>query len=224
VVTQTGHGLSVGNVVRHNGTSWVKALAAAESSSGPSALLGSRALGVVSSVNGNDFTIVYRGKISGLTGLTAGSLYWLSGTTAGELVASEPQNFAKQIMFATSSTTGVVLVGETNTKDVVFTVAFTGTNPSTTTPVDFPADWTYTAGVPSSSSITITHTMGKPCRGVLFCGQTTATTWRYRYPSTVVMSSATTSGGVPGSEMILDLASSLTSTGSGLNCRVTLLF
>jgi hypothetical protein len=216
--------LAVGEVVRYDGTAWVKALAAAASAAGPTALIGSRALGIVSSVVGDNFTIVYRGKISGLTGLTAGNLYWLSGSTAGALVATEPQNFAKQILVATSSTTGVVLVGETNTKDVTFTVVFTGTVPGATAPVDLPADWTYTAGVPSTTSITINHTMGKPCRGVIFCGQATATTWRYRYPSTVVMSSATTVGGVPGPEMILDLNPTITGTGSGLSCRVTLLF
>jgi hypothetical protein len=223
-ITQSGHGLVVGDVIRYDGTAWVKALAAAASSGGPTALIGSRAVGIVSNVAGDDFTIVYRGKISGLTGLTAGGLYWLSDTSAGALVATEPQNFAKQILVATSSTTGVVLIGDTNLKDVTFTVAFSGTNPGATPPVDFPADWTYVAGTPSTTAITITHTMGKPCRGVIFCGQATATTWRYRYPSTVVMSSATTAGGVPGPEMILDLAPSITGTGSGLNCRVTLLF
>jgi hypothetical protein len=65
--------------------------------------------------------------------------------------------------------------------------------------------------------------MGKPCRGVFFSGLN-GTQWRYRYPSTTVVSYATDSGGIPGTSMAIDLNTTLTGVGSGQFCRVTLLF
>jgi len=102
-VTQTSHGLSVGDVVRFNGTNYVKAQADSATNA--------EAIGVVSAVaNANNFTFLTNGYITGLSGLTAGTVYFLSPTTSGALTSTEPSTVgqvSKPLMVATSTTSGV---------------------------------------------------------------------------------------------------------------------
>jgi hypothetical protein len=56
--------------------------------------------------------VVFEGKVTGLTGLTIGVVYFLSPTIAGAITTTEPSNIgeiSKPILIATSSTTGNIL-------------------------------------------------------------------------------------------------------------------
>jgi len=102
-VTQASHGLAVGDVIRYNGSAYVEAQANTESNA--------EAIGIVDSVNGNDFTYVTAGHITGLSGLTAGGVHYLSGATAGLLTATEPSTvgqISKPLLLGTSTTAGDV--------------------------------------------------------------------------------------------------------------------
>lgn len=103
-VTQSSHGLAVGDVVRYNGTSYVKSIASDRSTA--------YAVGVVSAVaDANNFEMVLSGRITGLSGLTAGKAYFLSDSVAGDISNIAPianGTVSKPILFATSTTTGVV--------------------------------------------------------------------------------------------------------------------
>ena len=100
-VTQTSHGLAVGDVIYNNGTNYVKAQANAT---------GTLGLFVVSAVaDANTFTATFSGKIT-LSSLTAGEYYFVSNSTVGAYVATEPTSgYSNPILFALSTTEAVVL-------------------------------------------------------------------------------------------------------------------
>ena len=100
-VTQSSHGLSVGDVVYNNGTNYIKARANAT---------GTLGIFVVSAVEDlNTFTATFSGKIT-LSSLTAGEYYFVSTTTAGEYVSTEPTTgYSNPILFALTTTAAVVL-------------------------------------------------------------------------------------------------------------------
>lgn len=102
-VAQTGHGLAVGDVVRHNGTNYVKAQADSATNA--------EVIGIVSAVADADhFTLLTEGQITGLSGLTAGTAHFLSATSAGALTATEPSTagqVSKPVLVAYSTTAGV---------------------------------------------------------------------------------------------------------------------
>lgn len=104
-IVQAGHGLSVGHWVRHDGTAYVKAQA---NSAG-----NAEVLGVVTTVDGtDDFTLASDGYVEGLSGLTPGSVYFLSPDAAGEMAASEPAaigQVSRPVFIAVSSTAGYIL-------------------------------------------------------------------------------------------------------------------
>lgn len=101
-IVQVGHGLAVGNVVRLSGTSYIKAQANTESNA--------EVVGIVSSVAGpDDFTIKVSGRTTGLSGLTAGAVYYLDDDTAGLLTATEPADtgdISKPLLIADTTTSG----------------------------------------------------------------------------------------------------------------------
>ena len=101
-IAQTGHGLVVGNVVRHNGTSYVKAQA--------NSAANAEVVGIVAAVaDANNFTLHYGGRITGLSGLTAGNVYYLDDDTSGLLTATEPPDagdVSKPLLMADSTTSG----------------------------------------------------------------------------------------------------------------------
>lgn len=104
-ITQSTHGFAVGDVIYYTGSAYAKAKADANSTSD--------ALGVVSTVTDTDnFTVTTSGYISGLSGLTAGSSFFLSAATAGALTATEPSTVgyvSKPILIADSTTSGYVI-------------------------------------------------------------------------------------------------------------------
>jgi len=82
-VTQSSHGFSAKDCIRHNGSSWVKAQADSAST---------LALGVVTEVaDSNTFTVAQSGRFTiSSHGLTVGQWYYLDASTAGALTATEP--------------------------------------------------------------------------------------------------------------------------------------
>lgn len=101
-ISQTGHGLSVGDVVRYNGTNYVDAQADSDANA--------EVIGIVSAVaDVNNFTLLTSGFVSGLSGLTAGETYFLSASTAGAITATEPTAYgqvSKPVLLAVSTTSG----------------------------------------------------------------------------------------------------------------------
>ena len=100
-VTQTSHGLSVQNLVRLNSVgNYIKALADSDSNQ--------EVIGIVSSVTDtNNFTISLPGShITGLTGLTSGTLYFLSDSVSGAMVTTAP-TISKPVLVAITDTKGI---------------------------------------------------------------------------------------------------------------------
>ena len=103
-IAQTAHGFSVGQVLYLNGT--VYALAKADS------VVTAEVVGVVSSVvDANDFVLTTDGYVTGLSGLTAGSVYFLSDATAGLATVTAPVtvgNVIKAVWIAATTTSSYV--------------------------------------------------------------------------------------------------------------------
>jgi hypothetical protein len=102
-IGQTTHGLAVGNVVRLNGSgNYILAIADSE--------VNAEIVGVVSGVaDADNFTLTVGGFISGLSGLTAGVVMFLSATVAGTLTSSEPTGntqISKPVLVADTATSG----------------------------------------------------------------------------------------------------------------------
>jgi len=102
-VTQSSHGFSVGDVLYFGtGATYTKAQADDADTLG---------LFLVSEVHDtNNFSVCLSGKVTGLSGLTAGHYYFLSNSTAGLLTQTEPTSgYSNPLLFALSATSGVVL-------------------------------------------------------------------------------------------------------------------
>ncbi len=127
-VTQTAHGLSVGNVVYFNGTNYVKAKAVLTYAGDRQ----SDVIGVVSAVaSANAFTITLDGIVSGLSGLTAGTIYYLSPTTSGLLASTPPvtdSTVVRPVLYAISATTGELQIGRGRVNAVSRTYSRMGIN------------------------------------------------------------------------------------------------
>ena len=101
MVSQTTHGLAVKDVVRHNGTSWTKS----QADTAANAVVG----GIVVAVPSPDiFYLAMSGRIAGLSGLTAGSVHYLSSSTAGALTTTAP-SLAVPVLLADTTSSGVLL-------------------------------------------------------------------------------------------------------------------
>lgn len=82
-ITQTSHGFSVGNVLMYTGAAY--ALAKADNADD------AEVVGIVATVvDANNFILQAVGEVTGLSGLTAGTTYFLDDTTAGLLTATAP--------------------------------------------------------------------------------------------------------------------------------------
>ena len=102
-ITQASHPFSLGDWVYYNGSAYALADASAAATA--------ECIGVVLSDDGtNDFTLQFGGRITGLSGLTAGEAHFLS-ETAGAITATAPTTEAsvsKPVLIADSTTTGYV--------------------------------------------------------------------------------------------------------------------
>lgn len=99
---KVAHGFTVGQIVRHNGTTWVKSQADTEAN----AAIGGM---VVSIPHVNAFVIAMPGSYVVGVAVTAG-LNYLSAATAGALTTTAPALKAPAFM-ADSTTTGILLAG-----------------------------------------------------------------------------------------------------------------
>lgn len=78
-ISQSTHGFAVKDVVYYNGTAYAKGIASDD------------IVGIVSTVaDANNFTITTEGYVSGLSGLSAGTMYYADQSTAGALTSTEP--------------------------------------------------------------------------------------------------------------------------------------
>lgn len=105
-VTQASHGLAVGNVIRLSGAgTYTKAQADSAANA--------EVVGIVTEVpNVNTFKVAVAGKVTGLSGLTANTVYFLSAATAGALTATEPSTIgqvSKPVLISDSTTSGYIL-------------------------------------------------------------------------------------------------------------------
>lgn len=105
-ITQTAHGFAVGDWLYLNSTTYTKAIA--------SSAAAAEVIGVVSVVtDANTFTLTLPGSyVTGLSGLTSGTVYFLSPSSAGAITATEPSTVgqvSKPLLTASSSSTGYVV-------------------------------------------------------------------------------------------------------------------
>lgn len=105
-ISQNSHGLSVGDIVRIDG-SGNYVVSQADSASN------AEVVGIVSAVSGvDDFTLQMGGVLAGLVGLTAGSIYYLSPSAAGAYTVTKPTTagqVVKAVFQAASTTTAIWL-------------------------------------------------------------------------------------------------------------------
>lgn len=117
-VTQTGHGFSLGNILYLSGGTYAKAKADAANTA--------EVVGMVSRVvDANTFEITLSGEVVGLSGLTAGEMYFLSAATAGAITITEPSVIGQVSLpvGVANSTTSMyvqpkrgILIGATNVR------------------------------------------------------------------------------------------------------------
>jgi hypothetical protein len=101
-IIQSAHGFTVGTVIRHNGTTWVKSQADTEAN----AFVGGMVIAVPHS---GAFVVGFPGSyVTGLS-VTAGINY-LSAATAGALTTTAP-TIKVPVLMADSTTSGVLIVG-----------------------------------------------------------------------------------------------------------------
>lgn len=105
-VTQVSHGLAVGNAVRLSSTTYVKAKADTAANA--------EVVGIVSAVADADhFTLTTEGgRVTGLSSLTAATVYFLDPSTAGATTATEPTTagqISKPLLIADTTTSAFVV-------------------------------------------------------------------------------------------------------------------
>lgn len=100
-IESASHGFSPKEVLYYNGTNYIKAISSAQDTLG---------FLFVSEADANTFTIVQAGYVSGLTGLTPGSYYYVSQSVAGEITNIKPSSgYANPIFVALTENSGFVL-------------------------------------------------------------------------------------------------------------------
>jgi hypothetical protein len=136
-INQTTHGFAVGDVPYYTGSAYAKAKSDADSTS--------EALGVVSVVtDANNFTLTMGGYVSGLSGLTAGTTYYLSDATAGLLTATQPTtvgHISKPVLVADSTTSGYVI----QSRGVTIASTSNGSNYAWSGTLDSGSSWSTTS-------------------------------------------------------------------------------
>lgn len=127
-ITQASHGFVVGDVLYLNGATYTKAIATAANTA--------EVVGMVSrEIDANTFELTLSGEVSGLTGLTAGEVYFLSAATAGATTITEPSTIGQvSVPVGVASSTssmyvapkrGVVVGGVNARTEVALTIGAT---------------------------------------------------------------------------------------------------
>lgn len=123
-INQVGHGFTAGQIIRFDGSDYVLAQA--------DTLANAEVAGMVGAIEDADnFTLLVIGEVDGLSGLTAGDLYYLDPAVAGGLTSTRPTttDVVVPLLIATS-TTGGLFYGKTAVADMAYQdsagVAITG--------------------------------------------------------------------------------------------------
>lgn len=125
VLTQSSHGFSAGDVLKRSSGSYAKAQADSEANA--------QVVGIVArSIDGNTFEMVEDGHISGLTGLTDATVYYLSSATPGAITSSEP-SIPVVVLIADSTTSGYVISQKRGYSGFSGISGYSGTNGATGT-------------------------------------------------------------------------------------------
>ena len=104
MVQKQAHGFAINDVLRHNGSAWVKA----QADSTANAVVGGMVVAVISP---DVFILATSGYVFGLSGLTAGSVHYLSAATAGALTTTAPGIAIAVIMADTASSGTMIAMG-----------------------------------------------------------------------------------------------------------------
>lgn len=103
-ITQASHGFSETDFVRLSGSTYVKAQANTPANA--------ESTGMVINTTTNTFDLVIQGYVTGMSGLTAGTVYFLDDASAGFAQPTEPTDaghVSKPVFQADSATSGYVL-------------------------------------------------------------------------------------------------------------------
>lgn len=144
--TITAHGFSVGDILYLNGSTWTKAVASSAAAAESIAM-------VTTVTDANTVVLTYSGYVSGLSGLTTGAVYFLDPSTAGTMTVTEPSaagQISKPVGVALSATTFRMF--DSSRGAVVGTSGGGGT---ITSWADDSANWTFSAGFGTTSSVSI---------------------------------------------------------------------
>lgn len=127
-INQISHGLVSGKCVRFNGTNWIYAQADSD--------INSESVGIIETETSDSFELVFNGFISlPSASFTAGLVYFLDPDVSGGLTSVEPSGdgkISKPMLFATSTTTGIVynmrgdLLSSASVVDTVHTQTISG--------------------------------------------------------------------------------------------------
>lgn len=102
-LTQASHGFIVGDIIYNNAGTFTKAIATSAAAA--------EILGVVTTVtDANNFKLTVAGKVAGLSGLTSGTLYYLSTSSAGGVQTTAPTTTGqvdKPVYIAISTTEAI---------------------------------------------------------------------------------------------------------------------
>jgi len=150
-VTQSSHGLSVGQAVKVTSTNDTYATAQANNAAN------AEVVGIVTSVSGNDFTLTLNGEIAtggaiSAANVAAGTVLFLSQTTAGLLTPTEPSTageISKPVALVTAQNARMVLLhyrGETISTGVQTNAPNDATYVTLSTNSSLSAERTLTAG------------------------------------------------------------------------------
>jgi hypothetical protein len=104
-ITQVAHGFVVGDLLYLVGITYTKAIATSAAAS--------EVVGMVSAVAGvDDFTLTTSGRVTGIPVTVAGTVYFLSPTTAGLYTSTEPSTIgqlSKPVLVADTTSSGYLM-------------------------------------------------------------------------------------------------------------------
>lgn len=147
-VNQTSHGLSVGDIVRSNGTAGQFTKAQADSAAN------AEVIGIVTVVtDANNFTVTTEGYITtGVPAATAGTVFFLSPSTAGALTSTEPSTVGQISIPLLTVITSAAKAFFTVRRGLVIATAGTGTVTSIATGTGLTGGTITTSGTVSLST------------------------------------------------------------------------
>lgn len=131
-VQQVAHGFVAGDIVRLSGSTYVKAQA--------DSVANAAVVGVVTDTDTDEFDLMHQpGHVTGLSGLSAGTVYYLSAATAGAMTSTAPTGsgtVARPVFVADSTTSGYYVGGRPDTLAVGtegYALTLSGGTPAWTT-------------------------------------------------------------------------------------------